>query len=786
MTTRPATSPTLRRLPLLLLTALAADALAQSAAPDTVVVTGTRARDRTVITSTAPIDVLTAEDLQRAAGNSGDLALALQTLLPSFNFPRQSNSSGADHVRPAQLRGLSPDQVLVLVNGKRRHTAAVVNLDSKIGKGTNPVDLNAIPLNAVQRIEVLRDGAGAQYGSDAIAGVINIVLEGSGSGSVLEAGTGAFHTKFEPTGQHITDGQNLDLRAKSGVALNGGALRFGVELGTRKATNRAGLDQVPFFEDQTPANLALQGQRNYAAGEPAVDALNLWANGSRALGGTHTAYAFATLNRRNSVGSAFFRYPDGSANVKSIYPQGFRPETTGRNTDLQLVGGVRGNLDADWSYDASLNFGGNRFDYGLRHSLNASLGPASPTSFDLGRFAFDQTSANLDLTRELRLPGIAAPWTLALGGELRRDQFRTRAGDPASYAAGDAGGSAGAQAGPGLQPVDAVSLGRTLAGVYADFGGALLPGLDTNAALRWDHSSDFGGAGTGKLSARWAMAPGVALRGAASTNYRAPSLAQRGFSFTVSDFGEGGQLTQVRLLPVEHPIARELGARDLKAETSRNLSAGFTWQPAKQTTLTIDAYRIDIDDRITLSQRFSRGDDSFNFFTNAIDTRTRGVDLVANHVQRVGAGELQLSLASSFTRTRIRRLDPGAGVGLEEVNTLTDAAPRQRHVLSATWHEGRFTGLLRATRHGSTTRVFDFGDGFVPTQTYAPVWQFDLEAEWQLTPALSMAIGGVNIGDRYPTRSIDDISYFGNFPYDVLSPIGFNGAAYYARLRYAF
>jgi iron complex outermembrane recepter protein len=422
----------------------------------------------------------------------------------------------------------------------------------------------------------------------------------------------------------------------------------------------------------------------------------------------------------------------------------------------------------------------------VRRSINASLGEASPTAFDLGRFRFDQWSANADASREFRIDGLAGPLTLALGGEFRREGFRTRAGDAASYAAGTFGGATGAQAGPGLQPGDAVDLSRRVVGAYADLSADLARDVFASAALRHDRYSDFGSATTAKLAARWAFAPGAALRGAVSNNFRAPSLAQTGFSFTVTGFGDDGALTQVRLLPVADPVAQSLGARALKAETSRNVSAGLTFTPGRGTTLSLDAYRIDIDDRITLSQRFAVGADAFNFFTNAVDTRTQGVDLVASHTQRLGAAELQLSLASSFTKTRIRRLDAAAGVGLEEINTLTDAPPRQRHVLSGQWREGAWSWLARLTRHGATTRVFDFGDDFTPTQTYAAKWQLDLEGEYRIDRALSVALGAVNIADTYPTPSIDDISYFGNLPYDVLSPIGFGGAYYYARLRYTF
>lgn len=809
MTTLPPPPPSFR--PWLLSLAVAAvltPAAAQSpmpeaAAPDAVIVTGTRTRDRTVLSSTSPIDVLHADDLRRAAGADGSLAAALQVLLPSFNFPRQSNSGAADHVRAAQLRGMSPDQVLVLVNGRRRHASAVVNLESKTGKGTNPVDFSALPLGAVKRVEVLRDGAGAQYGSDAIAGVINVILDDTAQGGEAVATGGAYRTRFAPTGQRLTDGQSAELQLEHGWRVADGFVRAGAELGHRSATQRAGLDGLPFFEAQTDANLATRGQRNYAAGDPETDKLALWLNSALALDGGRQAYAFGTWTRRDSLGAAYFRYPDSAANPGPRYPQGYRPETTGRSDDLSLVAGVRGPL-ADWEADASLAYGRNDFRFGVRRSLNASLGAASPTRFDLGRHAFSQLGANLDLSRPLHI-GMARPATLALGADLRHEAFRSRAGDEAAWIAGPLQAPPGAQAGPGLAPADEADESRRVAGVYADLSADLGERWFAQAATRYDHYSDAGGSATGKLSARWQAAPQWALRGALSSSFRAPSLAQTAFSYSVANYGEGGVLSQVRTLPVDSAQARALGARALKPERSSNLSLGLTAQPARGMSVTLDVYRIDVKDRITLSERFSSpalsallpGVQGVNFFTNAVDTRTRGADLVAQWQGKAAQGDLQLGAAASASHTRIRRTAPlpdalaalgasGLLVGLEEANTLTTAAPRQRQVFSAQWTGAAWGGLLRATRHGKTTRVFDFGGGFTPTQTYAATWQLDAELEWRPTRQWALAVGGLNITDRYPDRSAEDIAYFGNLPYDVLSPIGFNGAYWYARARYIF
>ncbi|MET7141181.1 TonB-dependent receptor [Xanthomonas sp. PPL139] len=810
-------SPFVRPLSLAIALALAAPALAQEAAPatatnlDTVIVTGTRASGRTVLESTAPVDVLSAEDIRKAGVVNGELGSALQALLPSFNFPRQSNSGGADHVRAAQLRGLSPDQVLVLVNGKRRHTSALVNTDSKIGKGTTPVDFNAIPISAIKRIEVLRDGAGAQYGSDAVAGVINVILDDDPDSGALEASYGANHTDVKPIHRTLTDGQTGYASGKVGTRLgeDGGFFKVGLELKNHEATNRAGFDQIPSFEEQTPANLALAGKRNYALGDGASKDLNAWLNGKLPFGQGSEVYAFGTYNQRDTQGDNYFRYPDGAANWTQVYPQGYRPVSLGENRDLQAVVGARGQW-GEWAYDASLDYGRNDFTYRLKHSLNASLGPGSPTRFKTGDYAFEQGVANLDLSRSFDAAG--ATHTLGTGVELRREHYRTRPGDPASYAAGPyTDRPTGAQAGGGLTPQDAADLSRNVASVYASVSSQFGDKLSTDLAARYEHYQDFGGELTGKLAARYEFVPAFALRGAISNNFRAPSLSQIGYEASSTGYNANGQLLQGRLLSVDNPIAQALGARTLQPEKSRNYSLGFTSRVGSHFDLSLDLFQIDIDKRIALSesidgdaltdfvaQRFGiTGLQSASFFVNAADTRTRGAELVSNWRQALGDGQLQLTGTWSYAKTELENvvatpaqllaLNPDYVLfGVEERNTLTEATPRTRAQLAANWSDARWSLQTRVTRYGSATRVFDFGGGFAPEQTYSAKWQLDAEVEYHLTPQWSVAVGGQNLTDAYADRSKPDIAYFGNLPYDVLSPIGSNGAYYYGRVRYTF
>ncbi|QDI02587.1 TonB-dependent receptor [Xanthomonas cerealis pv. cerealis] len=809
--------PFARPLSLAIALALSAPALAQQADPgtatnlDTVIVTGTRASGRTVLESTAPVDVLSAEDIRKAGVVNGELGSALQALLPSFNFPRQSNSGGADHIRAAQLRGLSPDQVLVLVNGKRRHTSALVNTDSKIGKGTTPVDFNAIPVSAIKRIEVLRDGAGAQYGSDAVAGVINVILDDDPDNGALEASFGANHTDVKPIDRTVTDGQTSYASAKVGTRLgdDGGFFKVGLELKNHEGTNRAGDDQIPPFEEQTPANLALAGKRNYVLGDGASKDLNAWINGKLPFGQSSEFYFFGTYNQRDTQGANYFRYPDSDANWTQVYPNGYRPVSLGENRDLQGVAGARGQW-GEWAYDASIDYGRNDFTYRLKNSLNASLGPGSPTRFKTGDYAFEQSVANLDLSRSF--DAVGATHTLGSGVELRREHYRTRPGDPASYAAGTfTDRPTGAQAGGGLTLQDAADLSRNVASVYTSLSSQFGDKFSTDLAARYEHYQDFGGELTGKLAARYEFVPAFALRGAISNNFHAPSLSQIGYEATSSGYDAAGQLLQGRLLSVNNPIAQALGARELKPEKSVNYSLGFTSRIGSHFDLSLDLFQIDIDDRIALSEDINgdaltafvaqnfgvSGLQSASFFVNAADTRTRGAELVSNWRQPLGDGQLQLTGTWSYAKTELKNLvatpaqllalNPDYVLfGAEESNTLTDAAPRTRAQFAATWSNDRWALQTRVSRYGSATRVFDFGDGFVPRQTYGAEWQLDAEVEYHITAQWSVALGGQNLTDNYSDRSNRDISYFGNLPYDVLSPIGSNGAYYYGRVRYTF
>jgi iron complex outermembrane receptor protein len=785
-----------------------------------VVVVGTRTAGYGVYEGLAPIDLVTPEAIRQSASLPGEIGAAMQSLVPSFNLPRQSNSNFADVVRPAQLRNLSPDQVLVLVNGKRRHTTATLTTESKLGKGTSPVDFNSIPVGAIKRIEVLRDGASAQYGSDAIAGVVNVVLKDAGEGGEATATWGQNRTDFKPTAESINDGDTLFASVNAGFGAGGGFLNLTAEYRDRDPTLRSGPDQIPFFENQTPPNLALAGTQTHKAGDGQMDDVSFMYNAAFPIGNALQIYSFGSYSERNGEGANFFRYPDSFSadcsctinNVPSIFPDGYVPVLDANSVDVSVAAGVRGSLASDWVWDLSAVYGFNDFDHDVTNSLNASLGDASPTRFNVGQYKFSQATIRFDISRPFEVGAIANPVSFAWGLEYRQDAYETEPGDPESYVAGPViGATIGTQAGSGLKPAETVDVDRDAASAYVDFESDLTERFQAGIAGRFEDYSDFGSSVNGKISARYEMTPSLAVRGTVGTGFRAPSLTQAFFRGSTTSFGEGGQLENVLNLPTDDPIAVLLGAEELDPEESVSYNLGFVFTPGDAFRLTVDFYRVDIDDRITLSERIGGpevtqfiedqlgipGVLGVRFFTNAVDTQTDGFDIVADYSFDVGRGRLLLSAAYNKSETEVTRVDPNPAVletlgldnvlfGVEERNTLETASPDDKLILTAHWTTDRWSVLARGTRWGEATRVFNFGGGFEPEQTYGAEWGVDLDVEFAVTEALRVALGANNILDEYPDLSSPDINYFGNLPYDVLQPVTFNGAFYYLRTTYAF
>ncbi|SFM57889.1 TonB-dependent receptor plug domain-containing protein [Rugamonas rubra] len=785
---------------------------------DQVTVVGSRARNRTVFDSSVPIDRFGAREVANALA-SGEVGAALQNLSPSINFPRIESSGASDSVRGIQLRGLAPDQVLVLINGKRRHTSAVLDTESSFA-GTVPVDINSIPPGAIDHIEILRDGAGAQYGSDAVAGVINIVLKNAKQGGSASVSYGLNHTDFAPTRQTLTDGQTKIVNADYGVPLgDAGYFRFGAETRRRSPTERAGPSDAGWTSwNSTPADLALDGKVLFKSGDSKQNNDYLFYNTLLPLAPGVDAYSFATLNQRKSDGSAYFRFPGDPSNVPALYPQGYRPVTKGDKTDLSVVAGVRLGA-AGWNWDLSGRHGGDKFRYDLSNSANASLGAQSPTSFHLATFDFQQNALNADLSRELDLGlGLAAPLNLAVGLEYLRETYRSTPGDAASYAAGpQTEAPPGAQAGPGLRPADAFDGSRKVRSIYADLEQELGSKLLVGAAARYSDYSDFGSASTGKLSARYKFSNTFLLRGSLSNSFRAPALVQTGFRFATLNFNsDGSALQTAALLPASDGLARRFGAEALKPEKSTNLSLGLAWKPAPATSVTLDAYRIRIKDRITRSSDLQseavsaylagigRSDiQSVAYLANLLDTTSDGLDVVLNHELNLAGGKLNLNAALNLNRTtldKVRQSSAALAAIDPSLTLLTDsglfrirnASPSSKLILGADWQGQRWGLLARATRFGAL-KDFSYDqeapliDG-VHAQRFGAVWSLDLEAQYKLSKQLTLALGGNNVLDQYPdrVRQTNNATYGGALPYNFVNPIGVNGAYFYAKLSYTF
>ena len=747
---------------------------------DEIVVVGSRGKPRSVLNSSVPVDVINLSDLASASSLGGEVGEILQNLSPSFNFPRQSNSGAADTVRTGQLRGLNPDQVLVLVNGKRQHTSAVVQLEGAIGLGTAPFDFNTIGTGSIARIEILRDGASAQYGSDAIAGVINIVLKDGGEGGSAYGSYGSHVTSFEPQNRNITDGETFNVGGEYGVEIGSeGFFRFGAEYRNRNATARGGVGDLPFFENQTPANLATSGTVTFKPGDGNSEDFWLFYNSELALSEGVTGYSFGRFNSRDAEGTGFFRYPDSSANVTAIFPGGFLPVTTGKTDDWSLTTGARGDV-ADWNWDVSATYGKNTFDQGVTNSVNPSLGAASPTEFFLAGYDRDQLTINADLVRDFDIGNFAGPVTVAVGAEYRRETFATTAGDLASFQDGGQGGDVGAQTGPGLAPESTVDVDRNVYGIYVDVSAPITDDFTLGFAGRVEDYNDFGTAFTAKASGFYAVNEYVALRAAISNSFRAPALVQIGFENQTTNFGAGGELVTIGQVSVNNPIAIANGAKPLTEEKSVNFSAGLVLTPSDNFSVTIDAYQIDIDDRLSLQGVQAA---NITFFTNLVDTRTTGIDIVATYSEELLGGDLTLTGAATFTNTDVKNRE---AIGEEELNILETASPDSKIILSSNWNNGTAGVNLRLTRFGETTRDFDFGGGFPDPQVYGAKWSLDAEISYNVSEDWEIAIGADNLLDGYPDLSDGNINFFGNLPYDVLSPIGSNGRYLYMRSRLTF
>lgn len=758
---------------------------------DTIVVTGTRSLKRSKTDSLQPIDVISAQELTERTGSS-ELGTALSKIIPSINFPRPTVVDGTELVRPVQLKGLSPDQVLVLVNGKRRHTGAFINLGGTIGRGSAPTDLNAIPVSAISRIEVLREGASARYGSDAIAGVVNIILKAD-----PKTGEAGIRYGIYDKG----DGEQKQSYVSGGTRLGDyGYAIFSGEWQDNQATNRAGLD----LRDP---NATTYGQRTFRFGDPKSDEVKAAFNAGFDLSDTVELYGFSTYSHRNAETAGFYRLSNASNNVPALFPNGYLPLIRGQLDDFSAVAGLRGEA-ADWRYDVSANYGLNQYDVNTR-TINVDLYKdtgATPNSFHNGKLKNSQSVFNIDLSKEYDISAFASPLNIAFGAQYLNQQYQIKAGDPGSYYKSGSSGLSG------FRQADAGKWTRDSYAGYLDLETDITQKLSASSAYRYEKYDDFGDTNNASLSLRYQLLPQVAVRGSVSTGFRAPSLAQQYFTQTSSQL-VNGQFVEAGTFPSSSQVAQLLGAEDLKAEKSKNYSLGFVFTPTSNLYVTLDAYQIDIDDRISLSSNINASSpavrdyliskgitntnfSSVRFFNNASDTRTRGVDLVANYQwQNLPYGELTTSLAYNFNRNEVTNVDKNPdilnalGVNLtrldrrEQYGLLAGSTPEHKFSLANDYKIGNFGINTNITRYGSFETFSNSGSA--SDQKFSAKWLLDLALSYQLK-AWKFILGGDNITNVYPDKDVYDINKptGGSLQYSQFSPFGFNGAFYYGKINY--
>ena len=811
-----------------------APAEADSEGGEVIIVTGSRSKIvRTVADSPVPIDVITPAEL-KATGRTG-LKEVLGNIIPSLTMPALGGGGTSASVRPIAIRGLSGDYLLVLVNGKRRHTTSLINNLSRISGGSTPVDIDLIPTSAVGRIEVLRDGAAAQYGSDAISGVINIILDDRPEGGEFSATAGQLYEK---------GGALLQQAIGYGAPLGeGGFIRFAVE-GKYHDRADSSADRVPLIyplvkgapdpREATADHLIAGGYGRSNRDKIINSSLNL----SLPLGDELNLYSFSTLSYRDIDDKRGAIFPgttgyggqangQGLTSLPQIYPSGFQARRRIREWDGQATLGAKGALGS-WDFDISSSYGRDHVKLGAVGTLNPSLGPTSPTSFFLGKQVQSLWVNNVDLSHEYDI-GFAEPLAAAIGIEHRWEKFQNIAGEPDSYrdggyvipadgtpfglAYGGRSPSPGLVSFTGTSPVDASSLSRNNIAAYVDLSTNITRQWFVGIAGRFEHYDDSAGdTVSGKVSTRYELLPGIAIRGGVNTGFRAPSLAQTGFSTTqntVTVIGNDRVSTTSKFLPVTSIAAKALGARALKPEKSLSYTAGVTLERGAG-RLTIDAYQIAVDDRIVKTEFLGTaanggsairdiliangvaGVDSAQFFANAIDTRTRGIDVVAEYSLRTaGVGNFRFNAAYSYNKTRITNVAANPAqlaslnvtlFGRQAQQDLVAATPHSKVVLSNDWSLGRVHALGRITRYGGYTEASNVASG---DRRFGAKWIADLDVGYDLSDHVTLSVGANNLFDSYPDRN-GIIASDGSGAYGNFAPFGLSGGFYYGRVSVNF
>ena len=774
-----------------------------------VIVTGTRASGLKAENSASPIQVLDATSLARTG--QPDLIQALSQNLPSLNA-QAFGGDMANMTLSARLRGLSPNNTLVLVNGKRRHGTANLAVLGGPYQGGAAADLNYIPVAAIDHIEVLQDGAAAVYGTDAIAGVVNIILKQNYRGVSGNVNGGGYGDGGGHTG---------DATANIGLApFTDAFLSLTAETKYHGFSDRGGID--PRVND--PANLAALPQLANHPGYPYVNHISgdaqyrqhiFAANFGADLSENVNLYSFATYGKKKARAFENYRTPD---RLPSIYPTGFSPQEVFDEEDWAFTAGVKGHLAGGWNWDLSSTYGKDTAKLGVAHSANIALfndTGATPTEFSAGKFVATQWTNNLDINRDFDV-GWARPLTFALGLEHRRDEYEIGAGDAASRY------KEGSQSFPGFSLTDAGTHSRNSKAGYINFSSQPIAGWTVDLAGRYEHFSDFGRAKVGKLTSRYDISPTVGIRGTYSNGFRAPTLAESYYSAT-----NVGPRTAFVQLPPNSPGARLVGVNGLRPEASTNVSAGLVLNPASNVSVTLDAYQITIRDRIVGSgSLYGSGgavnspavtaaiiangnvldpsvvQTGINIFSNAINTRTRGLEFVSTLNSNYGAnGRVDWSLAANYNKTQVIKinqapteLQPQTLLDKTAISDIETASPRVRVNLGALWKIGNWTVNLRENFYGKSSEL-QSSDGATYYETEVkPTGITDLEVSYQLNKAWTVSVGANNLFNQYPDHvngallaeqraNLDNAAVT---VYPSFSPFGINGGYYYARVGFKF
>ena len=791
----------------------AADTEAASETVNEVVVTGTRRSGLQAIDSPAPIEVLDSAVLKRTG--QPDLIQALAQNLPSFTAQAFGGDT-ANLTLSAKLRGLSPNHALVLVNGKRRHTTANLAVLGGPFQGSAAADLNFIPVDAIDHIEVLQDGAAAQYGTDAIAGVVNIILKKNATGGVLNASGGGF---MDGGGATEDVSGNLGYEPAEGSYIN-----LTAESRYHAKTDRGGIDprvvaasNLKSFPNTDMPYISGYPHLNHVSGDASyhLDIASL--NAGIQLGGVEV-YGFATYGHKHGQAFENYRLPNRIENSAGVpmYPAGFNPQEELVESDYAATGGIRGQL-ADWKWDLSGTYGRDFEEINTISSGNASLfldTGYSPTTFQDGHFIGSQFTNNLDITRDFDI-GLATPLNFALGGEWRRETFAIEAGDAASRY------KEGGQSYPGFALSDAASHDRKNTAGYVDFAVSPIPQMQLDLAGRYEHYTDFGNKTVGKFSARYDFTPAFALRGTASTGFRAPTLAEEFYSATnVSPTSATVQL------PPNSPAAKLIGINGLKPENSTNYSLGVVTHPVDRLSATLDAYQITITDRIfgsgtlygsggainspaVLAAILAHGNvldptvtmTGVSIFSNGLDTRTRGAELVLNLPSDYLVGHVDWSLSGNYNQTKVTKIAAtpsqlATGVSFYDktaIGYLETASPKYRILMGGVWTLDKYSVSLRETLYGESS-LWESRNGGTYYLTRIGVTPItDIELGYK-PGRLKVAVGAYNAFNRYPSTRNGDLlndlrSHLNQGATDIyptFSPFGFNGGYYYGKLSYEF